>query len=101
MSCGSDLMEKSVRSRCLIGNVKSAYKRECQEKNLPQRLNTVPFLSRHSAPLIERALLTESGLPQGPSSLFRLRVRSGDTLPSPVGFFPCRDGVHRFLKQQA
>jgi hypothetical protein len=63
--------------------VDKSYKKECQEKNLPHRLNTAPFLSRHSA----HCLSVRSSL--GPSPLFRLRVRSVDTLPPPCGvLFP-------------
>jgi hypothetical protein len=58
-----------------------------QEINLPLGSMPVLFLSRHSAPLFERS-----------SVLFRLRVRSAETLPLPVAPFHYRDGGIRFLK---
>jgi TPR repeat protein len=63
-----------------------SYKKECQEKNLPHRLNTHPFLSRHSAPLLERALLTESGLPQAEPYVSSPRAKRRYASSPPVGF---------------
>src|SRR5208283_6170745 len=76
VSAFSPLFERAVFLRA------ASYKKECQEKNLLHRLNTAPFLSRHSA----HCLSVRSS--SGPRPLFRLRVRSADTLPPPVGFFP-------------
>ena len=42
---------------------RESYKKECQEKNLLHRLNTAPFLSRHSAPLFERAVFLKGRVP--------------------------------------
>src|SRR6267378_5673811 len=63
-----------------------SYKKECQEKNLPHRLNTHPFLSLHSAPLLERALLTESGLPQAEPYVSSPRAKRRYASSPPVGF---------------
>ena len=73
-----------------------SYKKECQEKNLPHRLNTAPFLSRHSAPLLERALLTESGLPQAEPFVSSPRAKRRYASPPLWVSFRYRDGAHRF-----
>src|SRR5258707_9188382 len=74
----------------------SSYKKECQEKNLPHRLNTHPFLSRHSAPLLERALLTESGLPQAEPYVSSPRAKRRYASSPLWVSFRYRDGAHRF-----
>src|SRR5258707_926135 len=63
-----------------------SYKKECQEKNLPHRPNTHQFLSRHSAPLLERALLTECGVPQAEHYVSSPRAKWRFASSPPVGF---------------
>ncbi len=43
-----------------------SYKKECQEKNLPHRLNTAPFLSRHSAHCLSVVFLRAESLVSSP-----------------------------------
>src|SRR6267378_1725903 len=43
-----------------------SYKKECQEKNLPHRLNTAPFLSRHSAHCLSMVFLRAESLVSSP-----------------------------------
>jgi hypothetical protein len=70
----------SVRDRKLVTKVVLSYK-NVKRKIFPIGLIPAPFLSRHSA----HCLSVRSSL--GPSPLFRLHVRSADTLPPPVGFY--------------
>ena len=85
----------------VVGFPDKSYKKECQEKNLSHRLNTVPLLSRHSALLFERHAYSESGLPPGECSCFVSACAAEIRFLSPVVPFRCRDGADRFLKQQA
>src|SRR5260370_24578515 len=50
----------------LVPIVGQSYKKECQEKNLPHRLNTAPFLSRHSAHCLSVVFLRAESLVSSP-----------------------------------
>jgi hypothetical protein len=80
----------------MAGDRKS-YKKECQERNLPHRLNTAYSCLGIQPP---HCLGVRSS--SGRVTLFLLRVRSGDTSPFPCEFcFAVVRDVYRFLKQQA
>jgi hypothetical protein len=79
------------------GYLNKSYKKECQEKDLP--LGLVPkYFSRHSAPVIERALSIREWSSSGLLSCFVSACKAQKRSLSPVVPFHCRDGAIRFLK---
>ena len=84
-----DSMTQMVAYAWQTRKSEKSYKSECQEKNLP--IGSVPRLfSRHSAPMIERALSIREW------SSADLMCVSSRVVP-----FRYRDGAQCFLKQQA
>jgi hypothetical protein len=79
------------------GNAKPdmSYKKECQEKNLPLRLGAEIF-SRHSAPMIERALSIREWSSSGLVCRFVSACEAENCFLFPVVPLHCCDGAIRF-----